>query len=288
MRRLKAVASSWLRTMALRLPKKPGICMMNLTLPVKRPVLGYLEFHLADHCNLNCAGCFHYSPFAQPRLADLDTVARDFARLGEIFSNIRSIRVMGGEPLLHPEAAKAVRIARAAFPRSKISVTTNGLKLVGTLDAGTEALLGALAETGSLLDWTVYPPMAEKAAEIRTLCLERGVQLRESWNFSFMARLLPCGGADIGKSFRWCRERMYCPFLDDGRIYLCAQGRHAPLYNAASGAQIPAEQGIDIHTHGAWEILSYLFTPSSTCSWCAQGGRHFDWKRGGNPKDWLI
>lgn len=29
-----------------------------------KPSLDYVEFHLADHCNLNCRGCGHFSPIA--------------------------------------------------------------------------------------------------------------------------------------------------------------------------------------------------------------------------------
>lgn len=43
------------------------------------------EIALAEHCNLNCAGCDHFSPLAKPEYADLESMTRDFARLSKLF-----------------------------------------------------------------------------------------------------------------------------------------------------------------------------------------------------------
>jgi hypothetical protein len=43
-----------------------------------------IEFHLAEHCNLNCAGCDHFSPLAAEEYASLETVKKDMARLAEL------------------------------------------------------------------------------------------------------------------------------------------------------------------------------------------------------------
>ena len=59
-----------------------------------------LEFHLVDHCNLNCRHCAHYSPVAEPRFATMDEVA-EACRVASIIRPKR-FHVLGGEPLLHP------------------------------------------------------------------------------------------------------------------------------------------------------------------------------------------
>ena len=79
---LKSIVLGWIYLVAAHLPPWLAIWVVNRSWPVRRPVLDYVEFHLADHCNLNCAGCMHFSPYADHRLADIESVRRDFVRPG--------------------------------------------------------------------------------------------------------------------------------------------------------------------------------------------------------------
>ena len=74
---------------AFAMPPRVGMYVRNRTMPWGRPSLAYLELPLAEHCNLNCAGCLHYAPMSQRLLADIGSLRRDFARLSELFCNIR-------------------------------------------------------------------------------------------------------------------------------------------------------------------------------------------------------
>src|SRR4030042_6742365 len=84
--------------------------------------LPYLEIHLTDHCNLNCRGCGHFSPIAEKRLADPIEHARDMLQLRKLFSKIHKIRLMGGEPLLHPWIESFVSSTRSCFPKADIRI----------------------------------------------------------------------------------------------------------------------------------------------------------------------
>ncbi len=248
--------------------------------------MDYLEFHLADHCNLNCSGCTHYAPYAEKRFADVEEVRRDFGRLKELFANIRHIRIMGGEPFLHSEVEGFVRLTREAFPKSSIRVVTNGLKLLEK-GGGMAKILSCLKECGVGIDWTCYPPVAGRKDDIRKICEDAGVSLRISENDTFWARLKVDGGVNPAESFRWCRKRIDCPLLDSGRIYLCAQAHFADYYNRAAGTKIPVDEGIDIYKASAKEILLYLMRPSQSCAYCDAGARYFAWKGDAKPEDWL-
>jgi hypothetical protein len=89
------------------------------------------DVHLTDHCNLNCAGCNHFSPLCREgRFADLGVFARDMGRMSALFADRSPIvHLLGGEPMLHPDVEKFLPIARAAFPKSVIQIVTNGLLL---------------------------------------------------------------------------------------------------------------------------------------------------------------
>ena len=65
-----------------------------------REVLDYLEIHLTNHCNLNCACCCHFAPIAEQYFMPVDVFKCDIERLRFLSGgNIRRIRLMGGEPL---------------------------------------------------------------------------------------------------------------------------------------------------------------------------------------------
>ena len=287
MRKLKGFLLGCIYRVAVQLPPAWAVLLVNRTWPWGRPVLDYLEFHLVDHCNLNCAGCTHFAPFADRKFVDVESLRRDMLRLKAIFRNIRHLRIMGGEPLLHPDAAACVRLVREAFPHSSIRLVTNGLKLLDRSDETVSAVLASLKESRVGIDWTLYPPMESRRDEIVRRCLDAGVDLRISENGAFMARLRPDGGASVADSFRWCRLCSYCLLLDDGRIYLCAQAHFVDYYNRAAGTSVPRDSGIDIHAATAREILAYLMRPSPTCAYCDAGARHFGWKGDARPEDWL-
>lgn len=90
-----------------------------------------LDIHVCEHCNLNCKGCNHYSPLAQPSFCDLDSLKQNLniLKVRGLNNLIKSIYLVGGEPLLNPEITEIFRITRAFFPKSIIKVVTNGICL---------------------------------------------------------------------------------------------------------------------------------------------------------------
>ena len=108
----------------------------------RQPELAYLELHLTDHCNLNCRGCSHYCPLAPRQYADLSRYQSDMHRIRQLFRNIHTIRLMGGEPLLHPDPASFVIATRAVFPQARIRFVTNGI----LLPQGPPGVLGCLSK----------------------------------------------------------------------------------------------------------------------------------------------
>lgn len=61
-------------------------------------VLPQAEMHIADHCNLNCKGCTHFSPIFEKELPDFKTRMKDVAWLKSKFSNVLYFSILGGEP----------------------------------------------------------------------------------------------------------------------------------------------------------------------------------------------
>jgi GTP 3',8-cyclase len=89
-----------------------------------------LRISLTDLCSLRCTYCMpaeglDWLTKAQ-RLTD-----EEFVRLAALFVRlgIRSVRLTGGEPLVHPTLPDVVAGLAALDPRPEISLTTNGVSL---------------------------------------------------------------------------------------------------------------------------------------------------------------
>jgi Radical SAM superfamily len=78
-----------------------------------------LEYHIADHCNLRCDHCCSFSPILKKWFADPDEFERDLRAVSRVVAP-EFVKIVGGEPLLHPEIERLLIIARplAVAPRA--------------------------------------------------------------------------------------------------------------------------------------------------------------------------
>ena len=87
-----------------------------------------VEYSVAYHCNLKCSACSHMSPFISTKLPPLESFAKDVNALSTAL-HAKDIRLVGGEPLQHPEIVGFLKAARESGIADTIMVTTNGLLL---------------------------------------------------------------------------------------------------------------------------------------------------------------
>lgn len=113
---------------------------------------------ITAHCNLRCTGCRYgrdFMPGAQMSLQMAQAVIADASQAG-----IGTLRLYGGEPLLHPELPQMVASSVAAGIGTY--VTTNGMLLEQKIDALFEAGLRSLTigyyGTGAAYDAYVQRP----------------------------------------------------------------------------------------------------------------------------------
>jgi cyclic pyranopterin phosphate synthase len=89
-----------------------------------------LRISLTDLCSLRCTYCMPAEGL--PWLTKAQRLSDDeFLRLSDLFLRlgVRSIRLTGGEPLVHPTLPDVVERLAALEPRPEISLTTNGVTL---------------------------------------------------------------------------------------------------------------------------------------------------------------
>jgi len=255
------------------------------------PELPYLETHLTDHCNLKCKGCGHLCPISPERYTDLEVFTKDVYRLAELFRNIRSFRLMGGEPLLHPSVTEFCIAARHVFPsvETDIRLVTNGI----LLPSMKEKFWEVCADNRVSIDLSLYPINIDfdkifKSAEGYKVTL----QIRKRTEFIKFPRNLS-GDTDPEKAFHVCRSLYNTPFLENGKIYPCCLPALSHLLQSRFGVEFSICSGdyLNIHDNdltGA-DIIGFITNPVPFCRYCASSTpTSFNWGISkGKAEEWL-
>lgn len=237
--------------------------------------LHYLETHLVDHCNLKCKGCGHFSSLSEKRYTDVDIFKRDLMRLSGLFDNISRIRLMGGEPLLHPDVLGFVKSSRLAFPNADIWVVTNGL----LLHKQSEEFWQECSRNRVILEISGYPIKLDFEA-IEKNSEKYDVRIHMLKTETFLKVINPVGDSNPATAFRLCQEMFKCPFLQEGRIFPCGVPALIHIFNKFFEKNIPVSEldYIDIHDDiKGSDILDFLNRPIPMCRWCLLHRPVFEW-----------
>ncbi len=265
----------------------PEVLAGLLTPVLLDPYLSYLEFHVADHCNLNCKYCTHYSPLVQePVFTDYERFECDLHQLKKYIPDIGVIRILGGEPLLNPELGRFVRLARELYPASVLTVVTNGL----LLDRMSEELIRDMIECKAFFHISYYPPLENRVQDIQRYLYERGIpytitaQIKE---FNKTQVLEENGDEDF---FYRCFQAT-CTCLHQGKLAPCYAPFTTKYFNDAFGRELPVDEGIDLYEEGltAPMIKARLLVPLERCRYCVEG-RAYPWEIVGKHsalEDWV-
>ncbi|MBQ1399198.1 MAG: radical SAM protein [Lachnospiraceae bacterium] len=253
--------------------------------------LGYLEIPLASGCNLKCKGCSHFSNADEhPFLLRKEEFGREIRRLAEIIPFIHTIRLLGGEPLLNPDAGAIVGMARSVYPASRICVVTNGL-LIPSLDRKT---LQSLAENRVLVQISLYPPVKDRMSEIAGVLEENSIRYAATEEIThFRKRVNARGDSDPAYEFEHCPVGKDCHYLDRGKLSVCPAPQIADIVRDRFlfDLTVREEDVLDIFAPDvtAEKVQSFLKKAPSVCRFCTEP-ELFEWSAGPDPKweDWVV
>ena len=233
-----------------------------------RVVTRALEAHVVDHCNLTCAECCSLSPLLPHWLVDPADLADDLAIARDVLAP-GVFKLVGGEPLLHPDLVELVHVVRRSGIAPRISITTNGLLLDRTPDALWEAI--------DALTISVYPrpalsPEATMATELRAARFGVTLNWKHQTEFVVMNRREPTTDtAETLGIFHGCWIRERCHMLRGGRFYTCTRPPHFQAYHR--GALDFTGDGIALAGLDAATLHGYLTSdrPLEACAHCFGG-----------------
>lgn len=236
-----------------------------------RNCLEYLEIHLTDHCNLNCACCCHFAPLARQYYMTLEVFKRDIERLAFLSGgNIKRIRLMGGEPLLHPQIKEFMKIARLCFPKYEIAIHSNGI-LLDNMDEEFWRVCSAnridivLSYYPINIDYTLISRLSVKNNVV--LKIEIDTSKKMFRNFKMDLR----GSQNYRKSWHHCTHANASVNLYEGKLYSCDITTHSK--HLSNYFNIPLEYTnkdyVDIYKETSMrDVLKKLNLPHPFCKYC--------------------
>jgi hypothetical protein len=226
-----------------------------------------IEINAVQGCNLSCRACSHTSPVLSPRaVVDPESVRRDLTLLARSY-RCEHVRILGGEPLLHPDLPGLVAAIRASGICDRVRVVTNGVLLSRQDDRFWQAV--------DELHVSVYPGHEPSGGEVerwRAVCAEHGVQIlvRRYNHFRESYSEIGSGDADlVARIYRTCliAHVWLCHNVVDGVFYKCPQSHFLAI---AGGER--SRDGVPIADDAGFRerLLAYLNDdqPLRSCQHC--------------------
>lgn len=267
-----------------------GVDVNNFIEPyLSAKFLPYLEFHVADHCNLNCKACEHYSGLVKkPRFPNLKKFTQDFEQLHKFIDDIRVIRILGGEPLLNTEINSYVELSRRLYPKAIIYVVTNAL----LLQKMPEDFFETLNRCGALIHISFYLPLEEKMPEILKLLEDKKVRYSVSplnKTFTMKQTLQPHDKPQ--EIFAQCFQA-HCNNLYEGKIASCFLPFTTKYFNKYYNKNLPESGAVDLYDENLTteKLKRHLLTSFERCRYCSLPV-DVEWKQIAKPSplsDWVT
>lgn len=208
-----------------------SIILQAIEKTLKRTTIQHLDYHITEHCNLNCVGCSTFAPLAKPCFADLESFKHDMENLYRLVGNaVQQIHLLGGEPLLHPKVEQFAEICRSIFAEARIDITTNGLLVADMPDE----FWITLKKNNIAIKYTQYPLNFDYQGMVKYV-EEKGVYVFSAGPDKGIKcfRRTPLnrkGIANINHSFIQC-PYTDCAQLRDGKLYHCPASAFSYLLN---------------------------------------------------------
>jgi hypothetical protein len=235
------------------------------------------ELMVVHHCNLRCQSCNSFSPIMPAVFSDPAAIEADLDTLGRVYT-AKSIRVLGGEPLLHPQLAEILRRVRRSIERTSmaraVTMCTNGLLL--------DSRGAEVWELVEEIEISVYPGRCisnRQLDEYRARAERHGVALLVLLVDSFRTACSELGTDDdrtVDRIFKTCQTAHVwrCHLLQDGYLYRCPQSYF--LHAMPGGMGNATEDGLKIGTGEGFrdELKRFLDSPigPAACRRCRGRG----------------
>lgn len=269
-----------------------GTRIRKLKFSEERPSLSYFEVPITDNCNLNCKGCLFASNITQGiQHVTFTELERDAKRMSELFFDVPWIRILGGEPLMHPDIKEILKCYRKYFPDSEIDLCTNGL-LVPKMD---DKFWECIRKERISIHVSGYKPTYSLLDKIDSVFKEQRIPYFVLKRDEFVKYYTDKPDNDMQKSFKKCIASG-CHEVYRGRLSTCSAVIAFEKLKESFGVEYRIAENEDwFNIHDveidAWEVKRKLDSPSYVCKYCSDSKMEsFKWDYSDTPelKDYII
>jgi len=250
------------------------------------------EVSLADHCNLSCKMCDHYSQLSPEWFVSMDTFEADMKQMGKLFNHtIGAVTLVGGEPTLHKDIIKCMEITRREFPNCQLIILTNGLLLLGLENSPQGNFWDACKKLNCYITITVYPinfdytQLEHKAREYGVpLALSSNIhadELTKATKIMDKHAMVLSRDAEV-TGFVSCAYFNKFNVLREGRFYMCPVQAHSNIFNDYFKKDLKLEDtdSLDIYKVKDWdELAEFSARRVPFCGYCDMKNwrHHSEW-----------
>lgn len=267
---------------------KNNIKMLSQLFFDKQPHL--IEIHAVDHCNLNCYGCSHYSSISEEKYLEIQNLEKNLKYLQKVSKYFKEVRIMGGEPLLHPEIARIMEMVRNTFKYNQISLLSNGILLKRMNDE----FWVACKKNNIELKLTIYPNV--NINDIMQMLNDKEVKysiygdrkMYRHWE-SLLLDETKLGNALI--NYYKCGGYQKCWQLYENKIIGCSISAYAFKLNRKFGSNFQLEEKdwlpIDEFLSKR-KLLLFAFRINKFCRYCVFPRKKINWQRSrSSSTEWI-
>jgi hypothetical protein len=186
------------------------------------------ELHVVEHCNLRCTACCNMSPYLAEHtlgVAEIEAMCRTMAE----HLDVDVFKIMGGEPLLHPQITEVLRAIRRSGISETVRLFTNGL-LLHTMDDEFWAALDEL----TISNYTSAPgkPALLDAARAKARAFDVVLNIKPVAEFSEVMRAeREADPAEVRRTYEGCWLRHRCMVVRRGKFYMCTRAAYADEFH---------------------------------------------------------
>ncbi len=181
------------------------------------------ELHVTEHCNLRCAHCCNTSPYLSHKTLAPAAIASTLSIMSKVL-HADVFKIMGGEPLLHPEITEVLRVVKASGVGDMVRLFTNGL-LLSTMDDAFWRELDHL----TVSSYTSAPVKPDHIRLIEEKAREFDVVLNIKPVDAFSQVMHNAQRHDVAaiqQTWDHCWLRHRCLVARDGRFFICTRSAY--------------------------------------------------------------
>jgi MoaA/NifB/PqqE/SkfB family radical SAM enzyme len=227
-----------------------------------------IEYHVTNHCNLNCKGCAHFSPIAKPWFADINSFEKDLKQLSSKVE-IKQLRLFGGEPLLNDNINDFFVMARNILSSSKISVLSNGILAHNKL----KNIIPSMKDNDIVMELTKYPIDVDYK-KIKQILNAFNIKVEFENEYGVVKTL-----RHHVLSHEKKKDNYNCMMVDgesvqlkDGKLYICPIQAYIDIFNEKFNDNfvINKEDFLDIYDENVTgkTIKGFYYKKNGFCDYC--------------------